>query len=156
MDLYEELISVLGVLEDSRLDYALCGGLALGIHGYPRLTIDIDLLVKRKDVPKIKSAIAKVGFTLEAAPMTFGAGTERETRVHRVSKVSGDKLLMLDLIEVEPHFGNVWKDRRRMSLEGLKTRAVSREGLIEMKRRAGRAQDIADLEKLEGGLDAEA
>ncbi|HEY0709365.1 MAG TPA: hypothetical protein VGG33_21325 [Polyangia bacterium] len=38
MNFFDELQAVLGALEASGIDYALCGGVALAIHGAPRAT----------------------------------------------------------------------------------------------------------------------
>ena len=50
MNLYDELLALVDVLEQNQLEYALCGGLAVGILGHPRMTKDIDLLVRAEDV----------------------------------------------------------------------------------------------------------
>jgi hypothetical protein len=42
-DLYEEFKAIVSALEEHRIDYAVCGGLALAVHGLPRATVDIDL-----------------------------------------------------------------------------------------------------------------
>jgi hypothetical protein len=44
MDLYDELRSLVAALDRQHVDYAICGGIALALHGYPRFTKDIDLL----------------------------------------------------------------------------------------------------------------
>jgi hypothetical protein len=81
--------------------------------------------------------------------MTFGAGTERERHVQRVSKIEGKEHLLLDLLVADAAFEGALDGRIDVQLpEGLIT-VVSRAVLIRMKRLAGRAQDIADLEKLE-------
>jgi hypothetical protein len=36
MDLYEEFEQVIDALAEAGTDYALCGGLAVGLHGYRR------------------------------------------------------------------------------------------------------------------------
>ena len=41
MDLYEELFALTKALDAGRLSYALCGGLAVAIHGAPRFTKDV-------------------------------------------------------------------------------------------------------------------
>lgn len=144
---------MLSKLRDEKIEYGLCGGLALGLYGYPRLTKDIDLLVRGNDIEKAKEAVLPLGFDLAALPMTFGAGTPGEGRVHRITKNLGENPILLDLIEVEPSLEDVWSGRQGYSVEGNEIWAVSPEGLAEMKRRAGRTQDLADLELLEGKLD---
>lgn len=45
VDLVAELKAVAGALEAADVTWALCGGLAVAVHGAPRATADIDLLV---------------------------------------------------------------------------------------------------------------
>ncbi len=35
MNLQQELMSIVGVLEIAEIPYAVCGGLAVALHGYP-------------------------------------------------------------------------------------------------------------------------
>ncbi len=79
MNLYEELVGLVTVLEDSGLDYALCGGVALAFHGHPRFTKDIDLLVREEDLEKVRKAAATCGFTVEGGrvPLRLGKPDEQ-------------------------------------------------------------------------------
>jgi len=149
MELIVEMTAILKELEKAKLPYALCGGMALSIHGHPRATKDIDIIVRKRDVPKIKQAIAPVGFIVGAIPMTFRAGTPNETRVHRISKFVGEDFMTLDLLEMEPSLKEIWKGRKRIGTTNGTISVVSRSGLIQMKRNAGRLQDLADIEALE-------
>ena len=45
MDLIAELSAVIHKLHEKQIPYALCGGLAVALHGYVRTTQDIDLLI---------------------------------------------------------------------------------------------------------------
>ena len=38
IDVYAELVAILEALEEAHIDYALCGALALAVHGAPRAT----------------------------------------------------------------------------------------------------------------------
>jgi hypothetical protein len=149
MDLYEEFVGLIDLLERDRVDYAVCGGIAVAIHGYPRFTKDIDLVVHAVDVTKVKTLVASRGFVLPAAPMRFDRGTEKEREVHRVSKVEGDNLLTLDLLVMGAGLDTVWNDRDAFEWNGRIVRVVSRAGLISMKRASGRDQDRLDIQQLE-------
>ena len=46
MDLYEELLEIIDALSKAKLNYALCGRIAVAFYGYPRFTRDIDLLIR--------------------------------------------------------------------------------------------------------------
>jgi hypothetical protein len=50
LDLFEETMALLTDLERHEVPYAVAGAVALTVHGIPRATTDIDLLVRREDV----------------------------------------------------------------------------------------------------------
>lgn len=138
-------------LASGGIDYAVCGGIAVTLHGAVRSTRDIDLLVREEDLSRALAAIAPLGFDYLALPMVFDAGTAEERRVQRVTKLGADEPLTLDLVLVTPVFADVFSGRQRYTWGATPLWSVSRAGLARMKRLAGRHQDLADLEKL--GLD---
>jgi hypothetical protein len=148
LDLYTELLELIDALERAAVDYALCGGIAVAFHGYPRFTKDIDLLVREQDLARVKQAVRPLGFILQADPMTFGAGGSAERVLHRVSKVVDGEHLILDLLLVNSALNEVWDDRDLYEWKGRQVRIVSADGLAKMKRMAGRDQDLLDLKKL--------
>jgi hypothetical protein len=149
MNLIEELLGLAADLERVGVEYALCGGIAVAIHGHPRYTKDIDLLVERADLERIRMIAKQRGFGLEGLPMQFGAGTPGEREIHRLTKAAGSETLTLDLLLVGPALADVWSDRKRSEWRGRQLWVVSREGLIRMKRLSGRTQDVADIEALD-------
>lgn len=152
MDPVTEMEALVDLFEAEGIEYALCGGLALAVHGYPRATKDIDLLIEAATVPRALAAAKRVGFDVPARKITFGLKTSTPREVHRVSKLEDatGKLLTLDLLVVSHDLEEVWKTRKIVQADGRKLTVVSREGLATMKRIAGRPQDLADLAKLEG------
>lgn len=62
-------------------------------------------------------------------------------------------MISLDLLLVTPHVENVWQTRESIEFMGEQLFVVSRAGLIEMKRQAGRPQDLADIDRLENETD---
>lgn len=145
MDLYDELRGVLAELDRQEVDYALIGALAVAVWGAPRATKDIDVLVRREDLPRAMSAVRSRGFTLEALPFEFKDGTE----VQRMNKVdpSGD-LLTVDLMVVDAGSLPIWNSRVRLPFADREVVVVSRDALIGMKARAARPQDIMDIQNL--------
>jgi putative nucleotidyltransferase-like protein len=63
LDLYEEFKSIVSALEEQGIDYAVCGGLAMAVHGLPRATVDIDLLILAEHLEKAKTVVRKLGYT---------------------------------------------------------------------------------------------
>jgi hypothetical protein len=62
---------------------------------------------------------------------------------------SAREVIPLALIEGCPAYERVWQRRLRLLWRERKFSCVSREGLLIMKRVAGRPQDLADIEALE-------
>jgi hypothetical protein len=44
--LLQELSEIVSILNENDIEYAICGGLALTIHGFPRATFEIDVLIQ--------------------------------------------------------------------------------------------------------------
>ena len=148
LDLIEELRSIVGALEAARVEFAVCGGLAVAIHVAPRATLDVDLLLPEGQLERCKEIARGLGYRIETAPMRFSAGA---VEIHRLSKPdpeTGD-LLSLDLLVVTPALEAVWGSRERVAWEHGTVPTVSRAGLIQMKRLRGSGQDLDDIRALE-------
>lgn len=65
LDLIAELESILDALAAETIEYAVCGGLALGILGHPRMTKDIDLLSigSRSSIPRPISYLRSISWS---------------------------------------------------------------------------------------------
>ena len=147
-DLVGTLDAIVAALAAAGVPYALCGGFAVNLHGHVRATRDIDLLVERTDLDRARVALRPLGFTLDAGPIPFAVGTPRERELHRVSRVDEGALTTIDLLVVTPVLESSWASRVRAEWRGHDIWVVSLDGLATMKRLAGRAQDLADLEAL--------
>jgi hypothetical protein len=148
LDLLEELKNVIARIDDVGVPYALCGGLAMAVHGYPRATIDIDLLVMTDDLLRAESAVRPLGFVIAAQPMTFRGGA---VEIRRVSKVhESGRILSLDLLLVTPTIQAVWEEREDMEWDFGKITVVSRDGLIFLKSLRGSGLDQDDIKRLRG------
>jgi hypothetical protein len=145
IDVYAELVAILRALDDAGIDYALCGALALAVHGAPRATKDIDLLARKEDADRIREVARSVGYTFEALPMEFAnSGIE----VQRYTKLIDGRPLMLDVLWLIPKLHAVWDDRQRLPWHEGTLSVVSKDGLITLKLTAGRAQDLVDIQSL--------
>lgn len=148
MVLLDELRGVLGALDDEGVPYALVGALAVAVWGAPRATKDIDLLVRAEDLERGRTSVRPQGFTLDAFPLEFKDGTT----VQRVSKIDAEgNLMTLDFMIVDRTLESAWASRLRLPFGDREVSVVSREALIAMKIRAGRPQDVMDVQNLKGG-----
>lgn len=145
LDLFDETIALTGRLRERGIDYAIVGAVALAVHGAPRATTDLDLLVRADDLALALDVAHARGFTLHALPMRFSDGLE----LRRVSKIEGEETLTLDLLLVNPALEAVWASRRAQATTFGEVVVVSREALVQMKVAAGRPQDLADVHRLQ-------
>jgi len=148
LDLLTELLGVIDVLESAGIDYAVCGGLAMAIYGFPRATQDIDLLIQESQLDAAIECLEPTGFMIPGGVIKFQGGTPDEQRVFRVSKAIGCYLLTLDLLLVTSVLEDVWGGRIQVDIGPREISVVSRDGFTKMKRLAGRSQDLVDLETL--------
>ncbi len=145
LSLFDETRGLVLALESNLVDYAIAGAIALAIHGAPRATSDIDLLVPTRYLTPAMAVARECGFDLDALPMTFDDGME----IQRMVKLAGAETLILDFIIVNDNLRPVWDQRQRLSSESGEVWVVSRQGLIQMKAWAARDQDLADIRRLE-------
>ncbi len=148
--LIEELHNLIAAFNQHEIDFALCGGLAVAAHGLVRATQDIDFLIREESLDGAYEAAAEVGYNIRGMDISF---KERTVEIRRVSNVVGEDVISLDLLLVTPHVEDVWNGREEIEFMGQSLFVVSREGLIKMKRQAGRPQDLADIDRLENETD---
>lgn len=146
--LLEEFKSITKALNEAGVDYAVCGGWAMAIHGLPRATIDIDLMIAAGDLDRVWELAKENGYDVEGLPLHFADGA---IEIRRISKVdpAEERLFTLDLLLVTPELEEVWSNRERVEWEEGTTSVVSRQGLVRLKQISGRPQDLVDIENLE-------
>jgi hypothetical protein len=144
--LVEELLQIITAMQDREIEYAVCGGLSMAVHGFARATMDIDLLIRPESLESAYEAANQLGFDIRGLDISF---KERAVEIRRVSKIIGEDVLSLDLLLVTPYVEDVWASRESVDFMGTKLWVVSRTGLIKMKTLAGRPQDLADIDRLE-------
>ena len=149
LDLYDEFSTLIGALEAAGVEYAVCGGLAMAVHGFPRATIDVDLVVPTNAAERVLACARDLGYTIPADPMSFAGGAVEIRRVTKIDAASGDRL-SLDLLLVTPAIEHVWNERTRVRWERGELWVVSRQGLVSLKRLRGSGQDQDDIKRLEG------
>src|SRR5438445_7002465 len=122
-NLIDEFESFTETLDLAGIDYAVCGGWAMAIHGLPRATIDIDLLILADDLPKIWAAAQTQGYDVEGLPLHFVGGA---IEIRRISKIDAEtkRVFTLDFLLVTDPLQEVWETRELVSWEDGKTWVV--------------------------------
>jgi predicted nucleotidyltransferase len=147
LDLVDELRKLVRVLDEHGIEYALCGGMAMGVHGVARTTIDIDLLILSESLAEVFGIAKTLGYNIRGKDLSFANGA---VEIRRVSKIDSDdgELLSLDLLLATPDIRDVWESREIVEWEGGKLSVVSASGLIALKQLRRSYQDLADIEAL--------
>ena len=147
LDLYDELKTLISGFHAKGIRYALCGGLAMAVHGIARATVDIDILIQAESLNSAQSAAEELGYTIKTAPMSIADGI---VQIRRVSKVDPDSrdMLTLDFLLVTEPLLEIWKTREEVNWEQGDLWVVSREGLIALKRLRRSGQDLDDIARL--------
>jgi hypothetical protein len=148
--LLEEFVNVTETLSREDIDYAICGGWAMAIHGLPRATVDIDLLILTEDLAKVWNIAQNLGYDVEGLPLSFHDGAIEIRRISKIDKET-KRLFTLDFLLVTEALKEIWQGRMLVEWEDGETWTVSREGLIELKTISGREQDLLDIKKLSEG-----
>ena len=146
--LLEEFTNLIGEFDRREIPYAVCGGLAMAIHGAPRATIDIELMVQSNDLERAWETAKSLGYNVEGLPLNFHDGA---IQIRRISKLEPERkrLITVDFLLVTEHTRQVWSDRESVTWRNGTISTVSREGLIKLKEISGRPQDRVDIERLQ-------
>ncbi len=150
MTLRTALLQLVRAFEAAGIPYALCGGLAMAIHGWPRATMDIDLLIEESRLDEARRLAAAAGFTHESGFLNLADG---RLRLFRMVKFAGQEFIPLDLLLVTPDLLPAWNSRQSVATEAGNVTVVSREGLIHMKSLRNSGTDQDDIRKLRGETD---
>lgn len=148
MNLKDELLNVIDALDSAGIEYAICGGFAVIIHGYPRTTQDIDLMIEESSLEHALQIMEPMGFILNAGFLPFDVGKPTQRRIYRASRAVDNQLVTVDFIFVSTFLESVWEDREMIDTGDRHLVVVSKAGLKKMKQAAGRHRDLDDLQKL--------
>jgi predicted nucleotidyltransferase len=155
--MYEELLAY---LDQAGVRFVVVGGVAVVIHGFLRMTADLDLAIdlETSNVLRAVGALTARGLRplLPVKATDFADEEIRrdwvETRNVQVFSMRDERnpLLTVDLFARPPlPFDDLWSRADTVPLGGRAIRIASIDDLIAMKRQAGRAQDLLDISKLE-------
>ena len=152
-------VPVFEALNATQVRYVVVGGLATVLHGYARLTADIDLIIdlEPQEARRSIDALTKHGMIprLPVDPYDFANPDIRKhwidnknMRVFSMWKPD-EPLLSVDLFVEHPiEFDLLWSRAELTDLGSVLVRIASIPDLIALKRLANRPQDLVDIEKL--------
>ena len=141
-DDFKEFLRLLGA---RGVEYLLVGGYAVGHHGYPRYTADIDVWVPvdLENARRLTAVLRDFGFdTPDVTPELF----LREQTIVRMG-VPPMRIEITNHIDgVE--FAACYARRVAAEIDGTSVNIIALDDLKANKRASGRLKDLADLESL--------
>ncbi len=136
--------NLLKSLKGHKVRFVIIGATAFPVHGYSRATLDIDIFIKpeRSNAEKTYSALKDLGY--DVSDLTIDELLTKKILIRQY----------LTEIDIHPHvkgisFDEVWKNRVKAKFGNTFAWFASLDGLIKMKKAAGRPKDIEDLKYLQ-------
>ncbi len=137
------------------MDYAVVGGQAVALHGVIRGTIDVDVALRWTRQTVVDAEAALRGMGLESRiPVTAGDVFDLRDYYARERHLNAwnffDPEAPMDEVDIVVNYDLAGKNVADIRLSSGLVRVLSRGDLIEMEKRSGRPQDLADADALEG------
>jgi len=153
-------------LNQADVKYVIVGGLATVLHGYPRFTADIDLVInlEKPEAEKAIKLITSLGLQarLPVDPMDFTVESIRESWIENKNMLvftfydPENPVLIVDVFVREPiPFSELSKKAVMLDIDGEAVPVCDIEHLIAMKQKAGRGKDLEDIKYLQAILDGQ-
>ena len=140
-----DLTELLRSLNEFRVKYLVIGGYAVSYHSEPRYTKDLDIWVEPSvgNSKKLVSTLSDYGAPVDnlavddfAKPGLLYVFGIPPNRVDILTSPKGCR------------FATAWKNKVTVSVQGVRAKFIGKNDLLKLKRAAGRAQGLIDIEKL--------
>lgn len=150
-------LEVLSSLNHNKVDYLVIGGIAVGLHGYPRYTQDLDLWLNSEssNIEKLKIAIVGLGYDSTTVEKMFA---ERPLNHPQPIKLYDDaEFFRVDLMTTTYQDKITWQDCKSRSLihqisNTIEIPLIAIDDLIILKENTRRyddsMKDLVDAEEL--------
>lgn len=143
----DDLRTLVRALNEERSDYLLIGGWALLAHGFQRMTVDIDLLVRRDRATGERVRKALLVLPDKAAREIDPAWFESDDTI----RVADEFVVDVMFRACGETYESLLPFERRIDLDGIPVRTVSLEGLLKTKQ-TYRDRDALDRVVIERAL----
>lgn len=142
--MFQPFREVVKSLNSRKVRYLVIGGNAVALHGVPRNTFDLDILIE----PTLQNARRVLDALRDIEMWTADLTTPQ--RMLNIPITGFNDRIPLDVMTSIPgvRFATAWKNREHRRYEGVRFAVLGRRDLIRSKRAAGRPQDLADVAAL--------
>jgi len=144
--LNQDFLEFIGFLEEESVDYLIVGGYAVGVHGFPRYTGDIDFFVavSAENAVRLMRVFERFGFgDIGLSPADF----LEENFVVEIGREPRKIQVLTGIDGVQ--FAECYLNRVEVPYQDFQLKVIGREDLIRNKAASGRPKDRIDLIELE-------
>lgn len=128
------------------VDYLIVGGYAVGVHGHPRYTGDLDIWLNPsvENAAKILQTVNEFGFS------SYQLSIEDFTKEGNVIQLGYPPLRIDLLTEIDGvQFKECFENKLIVDIEGVQVNFISYKDLIQSKKASNRHKDLDDIENLQ-------
>jgi predicted nucleotidyltransferase len=146
IELDENFKEFIALLNSHKVKYLLVGGFAVGLHGYPRHTGDLDIWVR----PDLNNGIKILAVLKQFGFGSLGLTTESFVKPDIIHQF-GYAPLRIDVLTGVSGltFDECFARKQKMRLGGINVNVVHLNDLKQNKLSSGRPEDLYDVKKLE-------
>jgi hypothetical protein len=153
------LIKLYRALQDHKVRYLLCGGLAINMYGVPRSTADMDVILEmsEENISNFMKAISGFGYknTLPISLLELANETKRRRMIQERNLIAFSfystiyQFVTLDVLMDLPFgFEELWQRKQIRNSSSAEILLVSVEDLVALKTYSNREQDVLDIASL--------
>jgi tRNA nucleotidyltransferase/poly(A) polymerase len=139
------LLGVFASFQKHRVRYLVIGGIAAVLHGVPRATFDLDILIEASP----DNAQRLLDALIEAHFATATLITADELLAHEITIFRDQVRIDVQTSTPGIQFEEAWQEKVAMTYQGQEFYVTSKGDLIASKRAAGRDKDLEDVRMLE-------
>ena len=141
-----EQLSLFAAFAAAGVEYAVVGGVAVNAYGHVRNTRDLDIFIR----PTLENAQAAFAALQQLGVPLEGLGPDDlliDYEHFQIQSTNGRVDILPSIGDMS--FDTVWRNRVKVTVEGVPISFISKADLIENKKQVGRLIDLADVERLE-------
>lgn len=145
-------------LNENNVKYLVIGGAAVNLHGYVRVTHDLDLFIAldESNIKKFASTMKALNFKPKVPVEIEELGDrkkrekwikEKNMKVFSLHDIGTDDIIDIMIMDYL-QFDESYKEKKVVKIKDIEVPIASIKDIIKLKEAAGRAKDIIDLKVL--------
>jgi hypothetical protein len=144
-ELAQDFKEFLNLLRANQVEYLLIGAYAVGYHGYPRATQDLDVWIAStpQNASRLVAVLHEFGFGMAEVTPEF---VLRPNSIIRM----GEEPVRIEILNWASgvDFDECYRERVVDDVDGVEVSLIGLQQLKKNKKASGRLKDLADLEEL--------